>query len=110
MTVEKPQVYSIKVSAGESKEGRLTERNLELAIRHLLQDGLVVVENVIEHDVLDKLNTKMVADARLLSGRGENSPYNYNKSNIQQDAPPIARYFDRSIFFSEWRVLMDASH
>lgn len=101
MTVEQVKVRSIKASHEEVQQGRLNERNLELAVRHLYEDGLVVVENVIDHDVLDHLNHKMVEDAMLLSGRGENSPFNYNKSNIQQDAPPIREYFDPSIFFSE---------
>lgn len=102
MAVEVPKVCSIKASAEEVREGRLTERNLELAVRHLYEDGLVVVEDVIDHTVLDHLNDKMVEDAMLLSGRGENSPFNYNRSNLQQDAPPIREYFDPSIFFSKF--------
>lgn len=101
MAVGAVNACSIKASADEVRQGRLTERNLELAVRHLFEDGLVVVENVIGHDVLDHLNHKMVEDAMLLSGRGENSPFNYNRSNLQQDAPPIREYFDPSIFFSE---------
>lgn len=101
MAVEVPKVCSIKASADEVRQGRLTERNLELAVRHLYEDGLVVVEDVIDHEVLDHLNHKMVEDAMLLSGRGENSPFNYNRSNLQQDAPPIQKYFDSSIFFSK---------
>lgn len=101
MAVDVPKVCSIKASADEVRQGRLSERNLELAVRHLYEDGLVVVEDVIDHEVLDHLNYKMVEDAMLLSGRGENSPFNYNRSNIQQDAPPIGKYFDPSIFFSK---------
>lgn len=96
-----PKACSIKASKAEVRQGRLSERNLELAVRHLHQDGLVVVEDVIEHDVIDHLNGKMVDDALLLSGRGENSPFNYNKSNLQQDAPPIRKYFSPSIFLSK---------
>lgn len=102
MAVEVPGACSIKASADEVRQGRLTERKLELAIRHLYEDGLVVVEDVIDHEVLDHLNHKMVEDAMLLSSRGENSPFNYNRSNLQQDAPPIREYFDPSIFFSKF--------
>lgn len=104
MAIDKARPCSIKASAEEVEQGRLTERNLELAVRHLYEDGLVVVEDVIEHKVLDDLNHKMVEDALLLSGRGENSPFNYNRSNLQQDAPPYRQYFDSSIFFSESRL------
>jgi len=96
-----PKACSVKASKNEVNRGRLSERNLELAIKHLHQDGLVVVENVIEHSVLDGLNSRMIKDALLLSGRGENSPFNYNRSNLQQDAPPVREFFDPSIFLSE---------
>lgn len=101
MTAAFPKACSIKVSKEELQQGRLNERNLELAVRHILQDGLVVVEDVVEHDVLDQLNLKMVEDAKFLSGRGENSPFNYNRSNLQQDAPPVRKYFDPTIFLSK---------
>lgn len=101
MTMTLPKVCSIKASREEVSCGRLSERNLETAIRHIYHDGLVVVEDVIDHDVLDRLNHKMVQDALLLSGRRENSPFNYNKSNLQQDAPPVGQYFEPSIFLSK---------
>lgn len=95
------QVCSISASPTEAQLGRLTEQNLEKAIRHLTDDGLVVVENAIEHHHLEKLEKKMTEDALYLSGRGKDSPFNYNVGNIQQDAPPIKAFFERSIFFSK---------
>jgi hypothetical protein len=59
-----------------------------------------VIENVIDGDVIDKLNEKMVADARYLLSKGERSPFNYNKGNLQQDAPPVKEYFYPEIFLS----------
>ncbi|KAH7013264.1 hypothetical protein EDB80DRAFT_367111 [Ilyonectria destructans] len=76
----------------------LNSRNLETAVRHMHEDGLVVVEDVVPHEHLDFLNRKMVHDAQVLQNRGENGPFNYNKGNIQQDAPPVAEYFFSSIF------------
>lgn len=96
------QVTSISASATEVREGRLSEHNLEIAVRHVLQDGLVVVENAIDHDSLDRLNAKMVADAAVLRDMKEKSPYNYNKGNLQQDAPPIKEWFEPKIFLSEY--------
>ena len=96
------QAFSIKASADEVRNGRLTERHLELAVRHILEDGLVVVENAIEHSVLDKLNTKMVEDAKYLRSLGEKGPFNYNRGNLQQDAPPVREYFDSIIFLSKF--------
>jgi hypothetical protein len=69
----------VHASPEEISDGRLTWKNLELAVRALHRDGLVVLGNVILPSKLDKLNKKMVEDALILQSRGENSPYNYNK-------------------------------
>jgi ectoine hydroxylase-related dioxygenase (phytanoyl-CoA dioxygenase family) len=92
---------SIRPSRDEIKHERLSDQNLEVAIRSLYQDGLVVIENVIPHDCLDRLNKRMVEDAYYLQSKKENSPFNYNPGNIQQDAPPVREYFEPSIFMSK---------
>ncbi|KAI1493585.1 hypothetical protein F5X96DRAFT_170611 [Biscogniauxia mediterranea] len=90
----------IRPSAAEIKSSRLDERNLELAVRSMHEDGLVVVEDVVPHEHLDQLNKKMVQDARELQARGEDGPFNYNLGNLQQDAPPWAEYFHPAVFTS----------
>ena len=62
---------SVKPSQHEVGNGQLNERNLETAVRHLHQDGLVVVEETIPHTNLDQLNQKMVEDARYLQSLGD---------------------------------------
>ncbi|KAE8341572.1 hypothetical protein BDV24DRAFT_151209 [Aspergillus arachidicola] len=91
---------SISPSQSEIQSRQLSPQNLEIAIRSLHHDGLVVVENVVPHDALDRLNHKMVEDAWTLRNKKENSPYNYNPGNIQQDPPPVRKYFDPEIFFN----------
>ncbi|KAJ8115163.1 hypothetical protein OPT61_g3125 [Boeremia exigua] len=88
---------SIIPSASELREGRLEQRNLEIAIRALVRDGLVVIEDMVEHSVLDTLNTKMVQDAYHLQSR-KDSPFNYNKGNIQQDPPMTEEWFSSAIY------------
>lgn len=94
------QPLVVRPSAEETRSNRLSERNLEIAVRGVHLDGLVVVEDVIPHKDLDHLNTKMIEDARILQARGEDGPFNYNVGNLQQDAPPYAEYFYPSIFTS----------
>ena len=91
---------SIQTHADERTSGNLGERNLEKAVRHIKKDGIVVVENVIDHSILDTLNERMVQDAKELRSRGENSPFNYNKGNLQQDPPPVKQFFFPEIFTS----------
>lgn len=91
----------VKPSSAEIKKHQLDARNLEKAVQHVHQDGLVVIEDVIPHEHLDFLNKKMVEDAHTLQARGDKGPFNYNKGNIQQDAPPVAKFFSPSIFISK---------
>ena len=66
---------------------QLSCRNLELAIRALHRDGLVVIENVIDHSKLDSLNERMTEDARILQSADDASPYNYNKGSVTRRRP-----------------------
>ncbi|KXH39337.1 phytanoyl-CoA dioxygenase family protein [Colletotrichum salicis] len=91
---------TIRPSQSELLNARLSRQNLELAIRHLHRDGLVVVADVIPHADLDALNAKMVQDALYLRSLGDKGPFNYNLGNLQQDPPPVAEYFYKSIFTS----------
>ncbi|KAI9155618.1 Kanamycin B dioxygenase [Paramyrothecium foliicola] len=97
-TVRSPQPGLVSASSEEVEKAWLSPRNLEKAVRHMHQDGFVVVENVISHEYLDILNKKMVEDASTLLARGDKGPFNYNKGNIQQDPPPVAEYFFPAIF------------
>lgn len=91
----------IRPNANEIGASALSSHNLEIAVRHLHQDGLVVIEDAVPHEDIDNLNAKMVEDAYTLQARGEDGPFNYNQGNLQQDAPPVARYFSPSIFISK---------
>lgn len=105
------QPFVIRPSEAEVRNKSLAPRNLELAVRSLHADGLVVVEDVVPHEDLDALNEKMVKDARYLQSLGDKGPFNYNQGNLQQDPPPVAEYFYKSIFTS-WSLfylmIMDA--
>lgn len=91
---------SVAPSTSEVREGRLSNSNLELAIRALARDGMVVLEDMVEHAVLDRLNVKMVEDAYNLQSR-KDSPFNYNKGNIQQDPPMTEDWFNNTIYTRE---------
>jgi hypothetical protein len=90
----------VEPSALEIRNRALDDRNLEKAVRAVHEEGLVVIENVVPHDQLDILNEKMIRDARALQALGDKSPFNYNKGNLQQDAPPVAKYFFPDVFVS----------
>ncbi len=94
---------SIAPSAAEVKSRKLNQRNLEIATRALSRDGLVVLEDMVDHAVLDRLNQKMVQDALELQAR-KDSPFNYNRGNIQQDPPLTQEWFSDEIYISTCSV------
>lgn len=91
---------SVVPSLAELEQGVLSQRNLEIAIRALARDGLVVLEDMVDHAILDRLNEKMVKDAYELQARRD-SPFNYNKGNIQQDPPLSKEWFSDEVFISK---------
>ena len=91
----------VQAAQAEVAAGKLSHRNLEKAVRSLHEDGLVVVSDVIPHAELDVLNDKMVADTEYLQSLGDSGPYNYNKGNIQQDPPPLEKFFNPNIMLNQ---------
>lgn len=96
---------SVRPSREEVKQAKLSPQNLEVAIRSLYKDGLVVLEDVIDHGPLDALNKVMIKDAYALRDRPD-SPFNYNPGNIQQDPPPVEEHFHTSVFMSKCSCLL----
>lgn len=92
---------SIIPSPAELESKQLSPQNLEKALTALHKDGLVVLENVIPLSQLEALNKIMVADAKILSSRGDDSPFNYHKGNIQQDPPLTDDLFFPDIYLSQ---------
>jgi len=66
-----PTALLIKASRNEARQELLLERHSELAVRHAHQDSIVVVEDILEHGVLDSLNHKAEERALLLSAGTE---------------------------------------
>jgi hypothetical protein len=78
-----PDPIYVKVSQEELTSGKLSQRNLEIAIRALHHDGLIILEDVIpDYAHLDHLNQRMVDDAIILKGMGDKgivSPPNWKE-------------------------------
>jgi hypothetical protein len=70
---------TVPVTLEEVAARKLGWHNLEMATRALHRDGLVVLQNVIQHSKLDALNKTMVRDALKLQALGDAGPFNYNK-------------------------------
>ena len=67
-----PNPISIPVSRQELASGKLSQRNLEVAMRALHHDGLVILEDVVpDHRNLDHLNQRMLEDTMKLKEMGD---------------------------------------
>lgn len=73
---------TVPVTLEEVATRKLGWHNLEIATRALHRDGLVVLQDVIEHSKLDALNKIMVRDALKLQALGDAGPFNYNKGYV----------------------------
>jgi hypothetical protein len=76
---------TVSVAQEEVAARKLGWHNLEMATRALHRDGLVVLQNVIQHSKLDALNKTMVGDALKLQALGDAGPFNYNKGNATSE-------------------------
>ncbi|GAB1522403.1 hypothetical protein RhiTH_005520 [Rhizoctonia solani] len=98
-----PKLRSLTPSASERAAGRFGPANLLLALEALHQDGIVEITDVVNENHLDALNERMIPDAYTLRDMRE-SPYNYNRGNIQQDPPPEPSLFFRDIFLNPFAL------
>lgn len=65
-----PQV--ITLTNEERDSGVMGDKKLYDAIEAFFTDGLVVVDNAVDVELIDKLNVRMLQDTeKLLSGKGE---------------------------------------
>lgn len=91
---------SITPSSEELDEGKLTAQNLEIAIRALHQDGLVIIQSVYHHEDLDKLNQVMMGDALKMAELGDEGPKNFHRGNLSITPPPQRQYFTKNLFLN----------
>lgn len=74
--------------------------SLPAALRALRQDGVVVLEDVIDLAHLEMLRERMLADLPAILARTD-APYNFNAGNVQQDPPPFPPYLFRDVLLNE---------
>ncbi|KAM0748325.1 hypothetical protein T439DRAFT_304717 [Meredithblackwellia eburnea MCA 4105] len=107
--VPSPSVTTINPSALERSAGKLSPRNQQTALEALHRDGLLMLEDMVDHDHLDKLNVRMIEDAYTLRDR-KDSPYNYNRGNIQQDPPAEPELFFSDIFYNKMVISITSAY
>ncbi len=72
------------------------DTSLNCAMTAIREDGIVVINNVVNHAHLDILRGRMEADLQLVRALPV-VPHNFVWGNIQQDPPPHAEFVFRDV-------------
>lgn len=91
---------AIDVTSQEVQGRALTDEHREAAARAILEDGYVVLNNVVDTGHLAALRDRMLEDVQALIGR-EDAPFNWNVGNVQQDPPPFPPYLFADVLLNE---------
>ena len=86
----------ITPTAAERSAGRLAAAAVRRAVSALLQDGFVVLDEVVAHDHLDRLRERMTCDLEKIRALPM-VPHNFVWGNIQQNPPPDAGLVFRDV-------------
>lgn len=91
------------LSPEELHTKKLGSHNLQAAVEALHQDGLVVLKNAVDVDHLDKLEARMVPEARDLYPRpSTHRNFGHNTGNIQQEPVLEDGYIFQDVIANPW--------
>jgi len=94
---------TINPTPAERAAGQLDAEHLRQAVRALLDDGVVVLEGVVDLAHIEALRAKMFDDLAKFQARPD-APYNWNKGNIQQDPPRDIEYLFRDVLVNDFAI------
>ena len=83
-------------TAAEHDAGRLEAAAVQRAVAALREDGFVVIDDVVDHDHLDRLRERMTDDLEKIHALPP-VPHNFVWGNIQQNPPPDAGLVFRDV-------------
>lgn len=96
-------VACIELSLQELQDKKLGSHNLQAAVEALHRDGLVVLTNAVDIEHLDKLNKRMIPEAKELYGRPEtHRNFGPNTGNIQQEPVLQDGYIFQDVIANPW--------
>lgn len=81
-----PEATLIELTKEELQTKKIGSHNIQAAVEALHRDGLVVLKNAVSVDHLDRLNARMVPEAKELYTRpSTHRNFGQNTGNIQQE-------------------------
>ena len=75
--------------------------NIQQAVNDFNANGYLIIEDVINPAHIDVLRNAMLADVEKILARTD-TPFNFNKGNIQQAPPPFEPYLFEDVLFNDF--------
>jgi ectoine hydroxylase-related dioxygenase (phytanoyl-CoA dioxygenase family) len=97
------EITLIELTPSELESKKIGSHNLQAAIEALHQDGIVVLKNAVSTEHLDKLNARMVPEAKQLFAKAT-THRNFGEAtgNIQQEPVPELDYIFQDVIANPW--------
>ncbi len=96
-------MVEIEISEAERQSKALNSDNLAKANRALVEDGYVVMLDVVDPAHIEILRTRMLEDVSSILARSD-VPTQFAKGNIQQDPPPYLPFLFRDVLVNPFVI------
>lgn len=96
-------MLSLAITPEEVASGVMSDAHREAAVQAIREDGVVVLENVVDLEHLAVLRDKMITDVDALLAR-PNRPFNWNAGNLQQMPPPLPPYLFKDVLLNDMAI------
>jgi ectoine hydroxylase-related dioxygenase (phytanoyl-CoA dioxygenase family) len=99
------EIKAISISDGERRSSKLSQENLRHALTEFHQNGLVILENAIDHGALDHVRERMLADIpKNLASSHVHFNHGRSSGNITQTPPLLEEYLHEDIWANRFAV------
>ncbi|KAK4943108.1 hypothetical protein LTR10_017307 [Elasticomyces elasticus] len=100
-----PEVTLVRLTSEELAAKKIGSHNLQKAVEGLHRDGLIVLENAVSVEILDKLNARMVPEAKTLFAKeATHRNFGPKTGNIQQEPVAEKDYIFQDILANPFAV------
>ncbi|GMV87611.1 MAG: hypothetical protein AMXMBFR81_05420 [Chthonomonas sp.] len=99
---------TLTISAAERERGRFDPETVMRGREAILRDGMVAIEDAVDPEHIAKIRDRMFEDLPAILSRTD-TPFNFTRSNVQQDPPPMAEYLFRDVLVNEFVVQLTSS-
>ncbi len=94
---------TIQTSEAERQRGHLSAESIELAIQSILEDGIVILEGVVDLEHCRILADKMLEEVEDIAKK-DAAPFNWHRGNLQQPPPTAPAYIFRDVLANDFVI------